>query len=166
MDDIDLLDKSEIHTVFKLVKLTADFDHTAYVPAFDDVMVACALQEKCANGKAESGFSFLEKIVQVTLNLPHADRIALRRLCFKSVDQALNDSQTTLDEQQVQTFIRHFVDGLEVRLTTPRMCKRYGNALSFALPILKGKVRPVDLMLIERDSCLLSAGVRIHPRQW
>ncbi len=149
MDDIDRLDKSEIHAVFKLVKLTADFDHTAYVLAFDDVMVAGALQEKYSAGKAESGFSFLEKIVQVPLNLPHADRIALQQLCFQSVNQALNDSQTTLDEQQVQVFGRHFVDGLEIRLGTPRMCKRYGNALSFALPLLKGEVNPVDLMLIE-----------------
>lgn len=31
MDDIDRLDKAETQTVFKLVKLTADFAHTAYV---------------------------------------------------------------------------------------------------------------------------------------
>ena len=149
MDDIDRLDKSEIYTVFKLVKLTADFDHTAYVLAFDDVMVANALQERYSSGKTESGFSFLEKIVQVPLNLPHAHPIELRRLCFQSVDSALSDSSVTLNEQQVQSFVRDFEDGLEVRLKTPRMCKRYGNALSFALPILKGEVNPVDLMLIE-----------------
>jgi hypothetical protein len=43
----------------------------------------------------------------------------------------------------------YFVDGIENRLKTPRMCKRYANALTFALPILAGEVNPVDLMLIE-----------------
>jgi hypothetical protein len=35
------------------------------------------------------------------------------------------------------------------RLGTPRRAKIYSNALMFALPILKGEVTPVDLMLIE-----------------
>ena len=47
------------------------------------------------------------------------------------------------------TFGRHFVDGLEPRLTTPRLGKLYANALTFALPLLKGEVDIVDLMLIE-----------------
>ena len=42
MDDIDRLDNSEIHAVFKLVKLTANFKNTTYVLAFDNVMVAKA----------------------------------------------------------------------------------------------------------------------------
>ncbi|OQB55655.1 MAG: KAP family P-loop domain protein [Deltaproteobacteria bacterium ADurb.Bin151] len=149
MDDIDRLDKSEIYAVFRLVKLTADFKHTAYVLAFDDVMVANALLERYASGRTESGYGFLEKIVQVPLNLPQAEQISLRQLCFEGVERALNDSSIALNDEQVQTFVRHFIDGLEIRLKTPRMCKRYANALSFALPILKGEANPVDLMLVE-----------------
>lgn len=149
MDDIDRLDKSEIQAVFKLVKLSADFDFTAYILAFDESMVAAALQEKYAGGGSHAGKNFLEKIIQVPLNLPHADQISLRQLCFQGVDQALNDSEISLSENEIQEFVRYFVDGLEIRLKTPRMCKRYANALSFALPILKGEVNIVDLMLIE-----------------
>src|SRR5262249_16110420 len=46
MDDIDRLDKNEIHSIFKLIKLTADFSHTAYVLAFDEIMVARVLGER------------------------------------------------------------------------------------------------------------------------
>jgi hypothetical protein len=149
MDDIDRLDKSEIYAIFRLVKLSADFSYTAYILAFDDQMVSSALQERYASGMEESGQSFLEKIVQVPLRLPPADQISLRQYCFEGVDEAIKISGIELTEEQVQSFVRHFVDGIENRLKTPRMCKRYANALTFALPILAGEVNPVDLMLIE-----------------
>lgn len=149
MDDIDRLDKNEIQAIFRLVKLSADFSYTAYILAFDDSMVSAALQERYASGNEESGQSFLEKIIQVPLRLPPADEISLRQFCFEGVDEAIKSSGVSLTEEQVQSFVRHFVDGIENRLKTPRMCKRYGNALTFALPILAEEVNPVDLMLIE-----------------
>ena len=69
IDDIDRLDRDEIHAVFKLVKLSADFDYTSYVLAFDDVIVSDALGARYGAGNPAAGRSFLEKIVQ-TLNHP------------------------------------------------------------------------------------------------
>ena len=48
MDDIDRLEKSEIHAVLRLIKLTADFQFTAYILAFDHEMVASAIGEDIA----------------------------------------------------------------------------------------------------------------------
>jgi hypothetical protein len=149
IDDIDRLDRTEIHAIFKLVKLSASFEHTSYVLAFDDSMVAAALGEKYGEGGRAAGRSFLEKIVQVPLHLPPADVIELRKLTFDGVDAALSLSGVALSEDQVQAFVRHFVDGIEPQLQTPRQAKLYGNALAFALPLLKGEAHPVDLMLIE-----------------
>ena len=157
MDDIDRLDKVEINNVFKLIKLTADFSYTAYVLAFDNKMVAAALREKYVSAEIDTGDSFLDKIIQVPLHLPKADTIALRKFCFEGVDQAILATQNPLTRDQINEFVRYFISGLEIRLQTPRSAKRYSNALLFALPILKGEVNPIDLMLIE--------GVRIfYPR--
>jgi hypothetical protein len=157
MDDIDRLDKIEINNVFKLIKLTADFSYTAYILAFDNRMVAAALRENYVSAEIDAGDSFLDKIIQVPLHLPKADTIALRKLCFEGVDQAIRATQIPLTQDQINEFVRHFIDGLEVRLQTPRSAKRYSNALLFALPILKGEVNLIDLMLIE--------GVRVfYPR--
>ncbi|HUT60681.1 MAG TPA: P-loop NTPase fold protein [Phycisphaerae bacterium] len=147
MDDIDRMDKSEIQLVFKLIKLTADFKYTAYLLAFDDEMVAAALSEKyaCEGG----GRSFLEKIVQVPLRLPAADPLALRRLCFEGVEQALQCSGVELGDKQKRQFVYQFQSGLEVWLNTPRMAKQYGNALLFSVPLVKGEVDPVEFMLVE-----------------
>ncbi len=149
MDDIDRLDKDEIQAVFRLVKLSADFFYTAYVLAFDDDMVAAALGDRYPGGCGESGRGFLEKIVQVPLHLPPADQMSLRDFCFQLINEVIGSTSTSLTKEQADAFARHFVDGIEPRLNTPRMCKRYANALIFALPILKDEVNPVDLMLIE-----------------
>lgn len=39
IDDIDRLDKLEIHSIFRLVKITADFANTIYVLSFNDDLV-------------------------------------------------------------------------------------------------------------------------------
>lgn len=149
IDDIDRLDRQEIQTIFKLVKLSADFNHTSYVLSFDDEMVAAALGEKYGGGGTESGRAFLEKIIQVPLHLPPADELELRSITFKGVEEALKQAEIELTQTQIDAFVRHFVDGLEPRLKTPRVAKLYANALLFALPILKGEVNPLDQLLIE-----------------
>lgn len=149
VDDIDRLEKSEIHAIFRLVKLTADFKNTAYVLAFDHEMVAAALQDRYGSGQQNAGKAFLEKIIQVPLHLPAVDRTSLREYFFSGVDEALSQAGIVLEQDDVQLFVRNFTYGLETRLSTPRQAKLYSNILTFSLPILKGEVNNVDLMLIE-----------------
>ncbi|MBD2538419.1 KAP family NTPase [Coleofasciculus sp. FACHB-SPT36] len=150
IDDIDRIDKNEIQAVFKLVKLSADFDNTAYILAFDEEMVATALSEKYGSGDIQAGRNFLEKIIQVPLNLPKADRVALLEYCIEGIEEVLSDTGIQISEEEFRYyFLENFVNGLEIRLKTPRMTKRYVNALAFSLPILKGEVNLPDLMLVE-----------------
>jgi hypothetical protein len=148
IDDIDRLEKNEIHAVFRLVKLTADFKYTAYVLAFDNDMVSAALQERYGSGNQNAGKAFLEKIIQVPLQLPSIDSNDLRTFCLKGVDNALSLAEIELTEEQVQLFVNNFTC-IEKQLKTPRQAMLYSNILTFSLPILKGEVSPVDLMLIE-----------------
>ena len=149
IDDIDRLDREETHAVFKLVKLSASFRHTSYVLAFDDEVVSAALGERYGAGGAAAGRAFLEKIVQVPLHLPPADQVSLRSLTIEGVVAALNQAEIDLTQHQGEAFARRFDDVLLQKIETPRRAKLFSNALMFALPILKGEVNPVDLMLIE-----------------
>jgi hypothetical protein len=149
VDDIDRLDRLETQAILKLVKLSAGFKHTSYVLSFDDEMVAAAIGERYAGGGASAGRSFLEKIIQVPLHLPRPDEVALRASAFEGVDAALKTAAIELPQDQVDSFVRHFVDGLEPRLETPRHAKLYANAIMFALPLLKGEASCVDQLLIE-----------------
>lgn len=149
VDDIDRLDKHETHTLFRLIKACADFPNVCYVLAFDDVAVAKSLGERYGAGDEASGRAFLEKIIQVPLRLPVAMREDLRSLCFEQVDQAISTAGIELTKEDVGGFVSGFDRGISIRLDTPRAAKRYGNGLMFALPMLKGEVNIVDLLLIE-----------------
>jgi predicted KAP-like P-loop ATPase len=149
VDDIDRLDKHETHTLFRLIKACADFPNVCYVLAFDDVAVAKSLGERYGAGDEASGRAFLEKIIQVPLKLPVAMKEDLRSLCFQQVDQAIGAAGIELTKEDVGGFVSGFDRGISIRLDTPRAAKRYGNGLMFALPMLKGEVNIVDLLLIE-----------------
>jgi hypothetical protein len=149
VDDIDRLDKQEIYSLFRLVKLTGDFSNTTYILSFDEMMVASAIGERFGAGNELSGQNFLEKIIQVPLKIPQAQITALKTYCFELVDKAIDESAIKLSQSEEQRFVYQFSESILLRLKTPRLAVRYGNSLSFALPLLKGEVNHIDLMLIE-----------------
>ena len=155
IDDIDRLDKNEIQTVFKLIKLCADFNYIVYIVAFDEEMVASAIGEKYSSNNKEpekdkeSGKDFIEKIIQIPLRLPKLDRTSLLNLCLECVQFSLKISNIKLSEEQNNEFLEHFSTGFSTTLKTPRMCKRYGNAIVSTLLMIKDEVNIVDFLLIE-----------------
>lgn len=149
IDDIDRLDKDEIYSILKIVKLTGDFKYMTYILSFDENMVASAIGERFGGGEKNSGYNFLEKIVQVPLKIPKARKTALKNFCFNTIESAINQSQVNLSKEDIQRFVGDFSSHVLNRLTTPRLAVRYGNILQFYLPILKGEINIVDLMLIE-----------------
>src|SRR5690606_27273432 len=139
VDDVDRLDKHEIHTLFRLIKACADFPNVCYVLAFDDVAVAQSLGERYGAGDEASGRAFLEKIIQVPLKLPVAMKEDLRSLCFEQVFQAISAAGVELTREDKGSFVSGFDRGISIRLDTPRAAKRYVNGLMFTLPMLKGE---------------------------
>lgn len=148
IDDVDRLDKAEIQLLFKIVKLIADFKYTSYILAFDKDIVASSLQDRYASSNHKAGEAFLEKIIQIPLNLPAVNKEILKQFCYDDINNALALAEIELTEQQVNEFVRYCI-AFDEQLCTPRKAKLYGNTLLFSLPILKGEVNPVDLMLIE-----------------
>lgn len=164
LDDIDRLDKDEIHAVFRLVKLTADFERVTYMMAFDPDIVGAALQERYGPGRAAAGRDFIEKIVTVPLRLPPVRQQDLTDLATRAMNEALELAEAEFEDDG--SFVQAFYSGLLPAIKTPRMARRYGNALVFALPILAGEVNPGDQMLIEGMRLLyptLYRHVRRHP---
>ena len=149
MDDIDRLDKDEVHAIFRLIKLSANFESIVYILAFDPEIVEDALSERYFTKKKAAGQNFLEKVVQVPINLPKVPTTDLRRFCYKQVDNAVQLNEIELTETDVQEFTRGFVTGIEIKLETPRMAIRYGNMLNFSLPLVRGEVNIAEFLLIE-----------------
>jgi predicted KAP-like P-loop ATPase len=148
IDDIDRLDKNEIQTVLKLVKLLANFKHTTYILAFDVEMVATAISENYGDDKV-AGKNFLEKIIQVPILLPKISRNSIESFCFRAIRQELELLDINLNDDEWLRFTENFEAGLSIRIQTIRMVKRYINALIFALPQIKNEVNIVDFLLLE-----------------
>lgn len=150
VDDIDRLDKHEIYSLFKLVKLTADFKYTTYILSFDEDMVANAIGERFGESNNNlAGKNFLEKIIQIPLKLPQIQISSLKDFCLELLNKAIEQNNIFLEKNEAQSFTYQFTQHLLFSLKTPRLAVRYANSVSFALALLKDEVNYVDLMLIE-----------------
>lgn len=149
IDDIDRLDRTEIHSVFRLVKLTADFYNTTYVLSFDEEMVSAAIGERFGNGDKISGRNFLEKIIQVPLQIPLAQQKDLMDFCFTLINKTIDGHKIELSKEDNDRFVSNFLNNILIKLDTPRLAVRYSNSLSFSIPLMVGEVNITDLMLVE-----------------
>ena len=149
IDDIDRLDKEEIYSVFKLVKLIANFSNSTYILSFDEKMVAQAIAERYGAGDLKSGENFLEKIIQVPLIIPKAQKEALLNYTYDLLNKILEQNNITISEEESNRFTSIFRRNIFPFLVTPRLAKRYSNILSFSIPMMKGEVNLIDLLIIE-----------------
>lgn len=149
IDDVDRLDGAEIRAVVRLVKLTAGFERTTYVLAFDPDVVAAALAAAVGGAAPSDGRRYLEKIVQVPLQLPAADQDTLFDLTMEHLADALRDVDAPFPDGEQQAFVRYVQPLFRARPRTVREGKRYANAAGFALPLLAGEVNVGDLLLLE-----------------
>jgi hypothetical protein len=157
VDDVDRLDNSEVQALFRIVKLVANFRRTVFVMAFDARRVAAALGTQFAGGTSADGAAFLEKVVQVPLSLPAADTSVLRSLCLDAAFATLERAEVAVTERMAEEFVKRFDRGLLPSIATPRDVSRYRNAIHFAVPLLKGEVHPIDLLLLEGIRCFCTS---------
>lgn len=149
VDDIDRLDVKEIQYLFKLIKLVGDFYNTAYVLSFDNELVAAALAPLYGDGEKNTGYQFLEKIIQVPLVIPKATKTALIKYSMLLVDEVVRAVKITAIADEVSRFRAVFDDHFIPAVNNPRLANRYANSLLFTLPLLYGEVSNTDLMLTE-----------------
>lgn len=85
LDDIDRLSTAEIRDVFRLVRLTANFPNLIYLLAFDRLRVETALSEEGFPGRA-----YLEKILQISFDLPVIPEAVFNQQISASLEEALS----------------------------------------------------------------------------
>lgn len=143
VDDIDRLTAEEIRELFTIVKAVADFPNTVYILAFDKEVVTRAL-EKVQEGKGEY---YLEKLVQVPIELPLADKTTIRKMLIEELNVVLSGTPEELFDQTYWWNV--YLDGLDQFIKTVREIKRLTNAIRVTYPSVKGEVNAVDFIAIE-----------------
>ncbi|QRA41155.1 P-loop NTPase fold protein [Chryseobacterium cucumeris] len=149
IDDIDRLDKNEIYSLIRLVKINADFHNTFYILSFDDNMVANAINERFGQENKQAGENFLEKIIQVPLKIPKPQSSDLQEYSLSIIEKVLIENDIKLSDSEMRRYINVFETYILPKIKTPRYAVRYGNSISFSIPLLKDEINIVDLLLIE-----------------
>lgn len=143
LDDIDRLSTAEIRDVFKLVRLTASFPNVVYVLAFDRERIEAALGEEKVPGR-----EYLEKILQLSLDLPFVPSEALLKQTTTALDAALGDVEWVNDADRaawpdvlaeiIFPLIRHMRD-----------VRRYAASVHGVAGALGGRVALTDLLALD-----------------
>jgi predicted KAP-like P-loop ATPase len=152
IDDIDRLTAEEIRQLFRVIKAVANFSNVIYLLLFDKEVVVKALEDT----QKIPGEAYLEKIVQVSFELPLPDKISLGRLFNDQLSKIIADTPEELFQQQYWLDISW--QGIEHFITTPRSILRLINTLMVTYPGVKGEVNFVDFVAIETIR-LFSPGV-------
>ncbi|MEI7811579.1 MAG: P-loop NTPase fold protein [Ignavibacteria bacterium] len=165
-DDLDKLEKHQLKAILKLIKLTANFPFTLYITTFDENLVASNLAGNAVTNQLNAGKKFLEKMVQISLHIPACNKLALEKFCLECVNSVLSENNIEISREEFKDYLRSFKNGLSIKFSSPRSCKNYRNALSFALNDLNENVNVIDFMIIEGIRLffpLLYNLIRTHP---
>lgn len=145
IDDIDRLTPDETRLLFRLVRGNANLPRLTYLLLFQHDLVAKALEP-------DSGAAFLQKIVQVQLDVPAVGRRALSAVLSERLEKLLGGdaADPPFDRQRWAELLR---EGLSDFFKNLRDVKRFLAALEFPLGVFKSggvlEVNPVDLAALE-----------------
>lgn len=142
IDDVDRLDKEELHSVFRLIRQVADFDNCIYVVAMDIDIVSKSIGEYYGMGNSQDGRKFVDKIVQVPITLPYIPKYDMQRIVEDELADILDDYVDPVTKFEIAMAVAPF-------FCTYRELKRYCNQLQFVLPHLKDEVNIRDLCILE-----------------
>jgi predicted KAP-like P-loop ATPase len=143
LDDIDRLSSDEIRDVFRLVRLTASFPNIIYVVAFDRARVETALSEQGVPGRA-----YLEKILQVAVDLPAIPDHVLNQQIFSAVDAALAgiENRGRFDNE---VWPDVFMEIIRPLIRSMRDVRRYAAAINGTVRALDGQIALADVLALE-----------------
>lgn len=145
IDDIDRLDDNEIYTLFKLVKLNANFDNFIFILNFDEEQVAKALMKRSGK-ELEDGKKYLEKIINIPIHLPKIESLYLERYFRNKLTIVLNQSDLV---DEVKQDIVSKIDFYNYNFNNPRQIIRTINSFFIGSFTLFNEVNLIDLFSLE-----------------
>lgn len=143
IDDIDRLDKEEIYTLFKLIKVNADFKNLVFLLCLDPEQVANAIYSRYGHN-IEAGKDFLEKIINIPLELPLIEEPDLDYFIKQKIEPIL---ETRKIEEEWISELHQSLDGQY--FNHPREILRILNSFSISLYAIGDEVNVHDLFWIE-----------------
>lgn len=147
LDDIDRLTKEEIRHVLQLVKANADFPNIMYLVLAQKDSVIRALRDVAPDNPE----AYLEKIVQVTFDVPVVNRKQLQGVLLEGLNELLNEP--ALEERFSAEYWGALSPHLFSLFRNLRDVNRFLGGLAFHIQLFRNgnifEVNPIDLITLE-----------------
>jgi len=140
IDDIDRLSNDEIKLIFQLVNTVAKFPNTIYLLSFDKDIVSRALTAV----QNYDGEKYLEKIIQVPINIPDVSDDYLWKALSDKLDIILKSHNTMVWDQKYWNNI--FMKCVSEYVCNIRDIIRLSNALSIKIDMVGSEINYVDMI--------------------
>ena len=151
IDDIDRLEPDVTRLLFRMIRLTANFPNLMYILSFDRTIVEKRLDE--ASGI--SGREYLEKIVQVSFDIPSPESEKVLQVLQSEIDRVTRSMQTR--EFDNDRWTRLLESGFKDHFRTLRQVKRFANGLRLTFS-------PIAREVIQLTSSELKFSVVFTPK--
>lgn len=149
VDDLDRLTPDELLEVLKLVRLVGRLPNVYYLLSYDERTLLDVLRRTAVTGDDEErSRAYLEKIVQVRLDMPALRTTQRAKLLNEGLDKLGADVGLLLTSQDEQRLGDIYFSVLDRRLSTPRAITRFLGQIQAFYPLLHGEVDFVDFFLV------------------
>lgn len=148
IDDIDRLDKDEIYTVLKLIKLNANFQNFIYITTLDSEQVAKAISNRYGDDMND-GKLFLEKIINLPIHLPRIESEDLIYFFEKKLDEVRKNLFFLDMRAKEDEFVKIREEFKSSFYKSPREILRVLNSFSLSVFAIGNEVNLRDLFFLE-----------------
>lgn len=150
VDDLDRLSAEELLHVFKLVRLVGRLPYVYYLLSYDEhtVVDLLAKTDLVAADDDRRALDYLEKIVQVRLDMPLLRYHEIDQVVQRAIDHIAAKHGVTVRPQQTRRLTDIFDEVLSHRLRTPRAIKRLFGQLDAFLGSIGEEVSFDDFLMI------------------
>ncbi|HUT86387.1 MAG TPA: P-loop NTPase fold protein [Elusimicrobiales bacterium] len=143
IDEIEMLAKPAMLKLFELIQSSARFKNTIYILSFDIKIVSKTLAE-------EGGISFIEKTVQLSLQLPAVEKNTVREFLYTQIDNILKETQFPPEKRQslINKFTNIFETKFEKIIKNLRDAKFFLNSFKLSFSPVRTEVNVYDFLIL------------------
>ncbi|GAA0545721.1 hypothetical protein GCM10010172_29240 [Paractinoplanes ferrugineus] len=149
VDDLDRLDPIDLLLVLKLIRLVGRLPNVFYLLAYDErTLIDVLRRSDLAWNEPGRARSYLEKIIQVRLDLPEVHPREIEEMVdagFSALSAGHKVALTGSDQSRLGS---SYVKVMRRYLSTPRAINKYFAQINATYPLVEGHVNFIDFALV------------------
>lgn len=149
VDDIDRLQPAELLVMFKLIRLVGRLPRVHYLISFDETTVLDLLERSdLAFNQRSRAQSYLEKIVQVRLDLPPLKDLDQWEMFFGELEELMADAGIRVTSDEEERIFLNFNSCMRTAFRQPRAIKRLLSQFQLELALTGRRLDVSDHLAI------------------